>query len=60
MSLAPPFTAETAHKKVKAGQNLWNTQNPDNVAKAYTTNTIWRNRDRFLSGTAEITEFLVQ
>ncbi|KAK0864690.1 hypothetical protein LTS02_005777 [Friedmanniomyces endolithicus] len=60
MSLAPPFTAETAHKKVKAAQNLWNTQNPDNVAKAYTTNTIWRNRDRFLSGTAEITEFLVQ
>ncbi|KAK0257236.1 hypothetical protein LTS09_007711 [Friedmanniomyces endolithicus] len=26
MSLAPPFTAETAHKKVKAAQNLWNTQ----------------------------------
>ncbi|KAK0939576.1 hypothetical protein LTR29_008825 [Friedmanniomyces endolithicus] len=60
MSLAPPFTAETAHKKVKAAQNLWNAQNPENVAKAYTTNTIWRNRDRFLSGTAEITEFLVQ
>ncbi|KAK1060496.1 hypothetical protein LTR12_000439 [Friedmanniomyces endolithicus] len=60
MSLAPPFTAETAHKKVKAAQILWNAQNPENVAKAYTTNTIWRNRDRFLSGTAEITEFLVQ
>ncbi|KAK0257778.1 hypothetical protein B0A54_10824 [Friedmanniomyces endolithicus] len=60
MSLAPPFTAETAHKKVKAAQNLWNAQNPENVAKAYTTNTIWRNRDRFLSGTADITEFLVQ
>ncbi|KAK0276093.1 hypothetical protein LTR91_000657 [Friedmanniomyces endolithicus] len=60
MSLAPPFTAETAHKKVKAAQNLWNAQNPENVAKAYTTNTIWRNRDRFLSGTADIIEFLVQ
>ncbi|TKA81866.1 hypothetical protein B0A55_01582 [Friedmanniomyces simplex] len=60
MSLAPPFTAETAQKKVKAAQDLWNTQNPENVAKAYTPNTIWRNRDCFLSGTAEITQFLVE
>ncbi|KAK5735422.1 hypothetical protein LTR17_008119 [Elasticomyces elasticus] len=60
MSLAPPFTAESAQKKVKMAQDLWNTQNPDNVAKAYTTNTIWRNRDRFLSGQSDITAFLVQ
>ncbi|KAK5703908.1 hypothetical protein LTR97_002921 [Elasticomyces elasticus] len=39
-------------------QDLWNTQNPENVAKAYTVNTIWRNRDRFLSGQADITAFL--
>lgn len=26
MSLAPPFTAETAHAKVKKAQDLWNTQ----------------------------------
>ncbi|KAK5725883.1 hypothetical protein LTR15_004073 [Elasticomyces elasticus] len=58
MSLAPPFTAESAQKKVKMAQDLWNTQNPENVAKAYTVNTIWRNRDRFLSGQADITAFL--
>ncbi|KAK3644430.1 hypothetical protein LTR56_009682 [Elasticomyces elasticus] len=60
MSLAPPFTAESAQKKVKMAQDLWNTQNPENVAKAYTANTIWRNRDRFLSGQADITAFLSQ
>lgn len=26
MSLAPPFTHETAHAKVKKAQDLWNTQ----------------------------------
>jgi hypothetical protein len=26
MSLAPPFTAETAHAKVKKAQDLWNTR----------------------------------
>jgi hypothetical protein len=26
MSLAPPFTQETAHAKVKKAQDLWNTQ----------------------------------
>ncbi|KAK3108014.1 hypothetical protein LTR53_017842 [Teratosphaeriaceae sp. CCFEE 6253] len=33
-------------------------QDPEKVAKAYTADTIWRNRDHFLSGTAEITAFL--
>ena len=26
MSLAPPFTEEAAHAKVKKAQDLWNTQ----------------------------------
>ena len=33
-------------------------RNPENVAKAYTPDTIWRNRDRFLTGTADVVEFL--
>ncbi|KAK4507994.1 hypothetical protein PRZ48_001729 [Zasmidium cellare] len=58
MSLAPPFTAETAHQKVKKAQDLWNTQNPENIAKAYTEDSIWRNRDKFLKGTQDIVDFL--
>lgn len=34
--LIPPFTAETANAKVKVAQNLWNGQNPEKIALAYT------------------------
>lgn len=33
-------------------------RDPDTIAKAYTQDTIWRNRDQFLTGTTEITAFL--
>ncbi|KAF8248304.1 DUF1348-domain-containing protein [Wilcoxina mikolae CBS 423.85] len=56
--ILPPFTAPSAHSKVKAAQNLWNTRDPQKVALAYTPDSIWRNRATFLRGTAEITEFL--
>lgn len=58
MSLCPPFTAETAHIKVKKAQDLWNTQNPKNIAKAYTPDSIWRNRSAFIRGTEAIEQFL--
>ncbi|KZT23226.1 DUF1348-domain-containing protein [Neolentinus lepideus HHB14362 ss-1] len=58
MSLAPPFTAETAHAKVKKAQDLWNTQNPAKVTLAYTEGSIWRNRSSFLRGHREIQDFL--
>ncbi|KAF2172347.1 hypothetical protein M409DRAFT_17582 [Zasmidium cellare ATCC 36951] len=58
MALVPPFNAETAHQKVKKAQDLWNTRNPENIAKAYTEDSIWRNRDKFLKGTQEIVDFL--
>jgi nuclear transport factor 2 (NTF2) superfamily protein len=32
----PPFTGETAHAKVKAAEDAWNTCNPNVVALAYT------------------------
>lgn len=54
MSLVPPWTGETAHKKVKAAQKLWNTKDPNQVVAAYTADTIWRNRDVFLKGSEEI------
>ncbi|KAJ5708591.1 hypothetical protein N7488_008392 [Penicillium malachiteum] len=56
--IKPPFTEETARKKVKAAQNMWNTQDPSRVALAYTPDCIWRNRTTFLSGTERIVEFL--
>jgi len=56
----PPFTAETARQKVKAAQDIWNTRNPALVKNAYTTDSIWRNRDVFLRGRDEIVEFLTK
>ncbi|MCJ1419822.1 hypothetical protein MMC32_006178 [Xylographa parallela] len=58
--LHPPFTASTAHAKVKAAQKLWNTQSPSVVTKAYTPTCIWRNRSTFLQGHAAIEAFLEQ
>jgi len=60
MSLAPPYTAETAHEKVKRAQDLWNTQDPKKIAQAYTSDSIWRNRGLFVSGTAAIEKFLTK
>jgi uncharacterized protein len=54
----PPFTAETAARKVQAAEDAWNTRDPQRVALAYTEDSVWRNRDTFLTGRAEIVEFL--
>ena len=54
----PPFTLETAQAKVQAAEDAWNTRDPERVALAYTEDSVWRNRDRFISGRAEIVAFL--
>ncbi len=56
--LVPPFTRETASAKVRAGENLWNTRDPERVALGYTPDSRWRNRSTFVQGRAEIVEFL--
>ncbi|KAI0509232.1 hypothetical protein F5B22DRAFT_367420 [Xylaria bambusicola] len=56
----PPFTAETAQIKVKAAQDAWNTKDPAKVKLAYTPDSIWRNRDTFLTGRDEIEVFLTK
>ncbi|KAM0724210.1 hypothetical protein Q7P37_000092 [Cladosporium fusiforme] len=58
MSLAPPFDEKSARAKVKKAQDTWNTQDPAVISKAYTDDSIWRNRDRFLTGTQAIIDFL--
>jgi len=59
INLTPPFTFETAHAKVKAAEDAWNTCQPDKIVLAYTEDSRWRNRDEFLSGREEIGEFLI-
>ena len=54
----PPFTAETAAQKVQAAEDGWNTRDPERVSLAYSEDSVWRNRDAFLSGRAEIVAFL--
>ncbi len=46
----PPFTEETARATVKAAEDAWNTRDPEVVAKAYTEDSLWRNRDEFFTG----------
>jgi hypothetical protein len=54
----PPFTEDTARQKVQAAEDAWNTRDPERVALAYTEDSVWRNRDEFISGRAEIVQFL--
>jgi hypothetical protein len=56
----PPFTAESAARKVQAAEDAWNTGDPERVAAAYTVDSAWRNRDEFLNGRAEIIAFLTR
>jgi uncharacterized protein len=56
--LVPPFTLETATAKVRAGEDLWNSRDPQRVASGYTPDSRWRNRSTFLRGRTAIVEFL--
>ena len=54
----PPFDETTALQKVQAAEDAWNTRDPERVALAYTPDSVWRNRDRFVTGREEIVAFL--
>ncbi|MBX7435242.1 nuclear transport factor 2 family protein [Mycobacterium sp. Y57] len=54
----PPFDLDSAIQKVQAAEDAWNTRDPHHVSLAYTPDSVWRNRDRFLTGRAAIVEFL--
>jgi nuclear transport factor 2 (NTF2) superfamily protein len=43
---------------VQAAEDAWNSRDPERVAGAYTADSVWRNRDEFLSGRDEIVAFL--
>lgn len=56
----PPFDMESAIQKVRMAEDAWNSRDPEAVALAYTTDSIWRNRSQFLTGREAIVQFLTQ
>lgn len=57
-TLVPPYTLETALRKVQLAEDAWNSRDPERVALAYTPDSKWRNRAEFLNGREEIKAFL--
>jgi nuclear transport factor 2 (NTF2) superfamily protein len=56
----PPFTRETAIKKVRGAEDAWNTCDPARVALGYSIDSYWRNRAEFPHGRSEIIAFLTR
>ncbi len=56
----PPFNIESAKAKVRAAEDAWNGRDPASVARAYTPDTRWRNRNEFLTGRDEVEGFLTR
>jgi nuclear transport factor 2 (NTF2) superfamily protein len=54
----PNFSKESAIEKVRLAEDGWNNQNPEKIATAYSLDSVWRNRDTFVNGRAEIVDFL--
>ena len=54
----PPFTLETAIKKVRLAEDGWNSHNAEKVALAYSVDTQWRNRTTFVTNREEAQLFL--
>jgi nuclear transport factor 2 (NTF2) superfamily protein len=54
----PPFTLESAVRKVRMAEDAWNSRSPARVAQAYTVDSRWRNRSEFLQGRDAIAAFL--
>lgn len=54
----PPFTVETARRKVRMAEDAWNSRDPDRVALVYTEDTRWRNRAEFPVGREQVRQFL--
>ena len=54
----PPFDLESAVKKARMAEDVWNHRDPERVSLAYTPDSKWRNRAEFFSGRDKIVEFL--
>ncbi len=58
--IVPPFTRETAVRKVRAAEDGWNSRDPQRVSLAYSIDSRWRNRSEFINGREEIVSFLTR
>ncbi|MDT7627403.1 MAG: uncharacterized protein QOF99_8304 [Pseudonocardiales bacterium] len=56
----PPFSREDALKKVQGAEDAWNSRDPQRVSLAYSEDSVWRNRDQFVTGRPAIVAFLTQ
>lgn len=56
----PPFTEESATLKVRLAEDGWNSRDPAKVSLAYSDDSEWRNRNRFIRGRAQIVDFLTR
>ena len=56
----PPFSEESARKKVRMAEDAWNTRDPDRVVLVYTPDTRWRNRAEFPVGRDEVHQLLTR
>ena len=56
--IVPPFTRESAIRKVRAAEDAWNSCDPQRVSLAYSIDSRWRNRSEFINGRGEIVAFL--
>ena len=57
--LRPPFTLESATRKIRAAEDAWNSRDPNRVALAYSEDCVWRNRSTFIQGRDQIRELLL-
>jgi nuclear transport factor 2 (NTF2) superfamily protein len=60
LPLVPPFTRETALRKVRLAEDGWNSRDPEKVALAYTPDSRRRNCAEFATGRAAIISFLAR
>lgn len=56
--IAPPFTLITALQKVRLAEDAWNSRDPKRVSLASSEDSVWRNRGEFVTGRAELRQFL--
>ena len=57
--IAPPFTLESATRKVQMAEDAWNSRDPERVSLAYSLDSEWRNRTEFIRGREQIKAFLL-
>lgn len=56
--IVPPFTHDSALRKVRAAEDAWNSRDPERVSLAYSLDSQWRNRAEFVQGREQIKAFL--